>query len=85
MVKCAARTSSTVENCFIESFNGKLRDECLNQQHFATLAEARTAIEHWRQEYNTDRPHLGLDHRTPAEFAQLLTPEEGYSSTTALR
>jgi putative transposase len=79
------RPGHPVENCFIESFNGKLRDECLNQQHFATLTEARTTLEQWRQDYNTGRPHRGLDHRTPAEFAQLFTPEEGHSSVTALR
>ena len=79
------RPGHPVENCFIESFNGKLRDECLNQQHFATLAEARTRLEEWRQDYNTGRPHRGLAHRTPAEFAQLFTPEEGHSSVAALR
>jgi putative transposase len=79
------RPGHPVENCFIESFNGKLRDECLNQQHFATLAEARPRLEEWRQDYNTGRPHRGLAHRTPAEFAQLFTPEEGHSSVAALR
>lgn len=74
-----------VENCFIESFNGKLRDECLNQHHFPTLADARTALEAWRNEYNTDRPHRGLAQRTPAEYAALFTPEEGPSSLLALR
>ncbi|MBK9066637.1 MAG: transposase [Gemmatimonadetes bacterium] len=43
------RPGHPVENCFIESFNGKLRDECLSQYHFATLAEARHRIEQWRQ------------------------------------
>lgn len=79
------RPGHPVENCFIESFNGKLRDECLNQHHFATVAEARVTIETWRDEYNTDRPHRGLDHRTPVEFARLFTPEEGHSSVATLR
>ena len=79
------RPGHPVENCFIESFNGKLRDECLNQQHFATLPEARTMLEQWRQDYNTGRPHRGLAQRTPAEFAELFTPEEGHSSVAALR
>ena len=79
------RPGHPVENCFIESFNGRLRDECLNQQHFATLAEARSTLEQWRQDYNTGRPHRGLAHRTPAEFAELFTPEEGHSSVTTLR
>lgn len=79
------RPGRPVENCFIESFNGKLRDECLSVQHFATLADAQARIETWRQEYNTDRPHAGLARRTPAEYAALFTPEEGHSSPTALR
>jgi len=74
-----------VENCFIESFNGKLRDECLNQHHFASLAEAQQRIEAWRQEYHTERPHRGLGQRTPAEYAACLTPEEGHSSDVILR
>lgn len=79
------RPGHPVENCFIESFNGKLRDECLSQHHFATLAEARDRIEQWRHEYNTDRPHGSLGDRTPAEFAARFTPEEGHSSTPILR
>lgn len=79
------RPGHPVENCFIESFNGKLRDECLSQYHFASLAEARDRIEHWRHEYNTDRPHGSLGDRTPAEYAALFTPEEGHSSTPILR
>lgn len=67
------RPGRPVENCFIESFNGKLRDECLNLHHFRSLAEARDRLEHWRHEYNTARPHLGLQQRTPAEFAALFT------------
>jgi putative transposase len=79
------RPGRPVENCFIDSFNGKLRDECLNQHHFATLAEARTTIDTWRHEYNTDRPHRGLAQRTPAEYAARFALEEGPSSTPALR
>lgn len=79
------RPGRPVENCFIESFNGKLRDECLNQYHFATLHEAQQRIETWRQEYQTERPHKGLGQRTPAEYAALFTPEEGHSSSLILR
>lgn len=79
------RPGHPVENCFIESFNGKFRDECLNPNHFWTLTEAQQHVEQWRMEYNTERPHQGLGHRTPAEFAALFTPEEGYSSTLTLR
>ena len=68
------RPGHPVENCFIESFNGKLRDECLNLHHFASLAEAQVGIEAWRAEYHTDRPHRGLGQLTPEEYAASLTP-----------
>lgn len=58
-----------VENCFVESFNGRFRDECLSMHHFRSIPEARTVIEAWREEYNTDRPHSSLRRRTPSEFA----------------
>ena len=57
------------QNAYIESFNGKFRDECLNEQWFATLAEARVLINEWRQDYNERRPHSALDYLTPSEFA----------------
>lgn len=79
------RPGHPIENCFIESFNGKLRDECLSQHHFDTLTEARDRIERWREEYNTERPHSSLRNRTPAEYAALFTPEEGHSSQPILR
>ncbi|TMF09215.1 MAG: transposase [Chloroflexi bacterium] len=79
------RPGHPVENCFIESFNGKLRDECLNQHHFASVAEAQQRIEAWRQEYHTERPHRGLGQRTPAEYAVCFTREEGHSSAMILR
>lgn len=58
-----------VQNCFIESFNGSYRDECLNEHWFVNLDDARRKIEAWRQEYNTFRPHSSLGNLTPAEFA----------------
>jgi putative transposase len=76
------RPGRPVENCFIESFNGKLRDECLQVHHVATLAEARRTIEQWRTEYNTERPHRGLHQRTPEEYALSWTPEAGSASPT---
>ena len=79
------RPGHPIENCFIESFNGRLRDECLNQHHFRSVAEARTIIELWRQEYNTDRPHQGLRQRTPAEYAALFTPAEDAHPPMILR
>jgi len=65
------RPGKPVQNGFIESFNGRLRDECLNLEVFFDLEDAREKIERWRQDYNTNRPHSSLDDRTPAEFAQL--------------
>ena len=59
-----------MENAFIESFQGRLRDECLNVQWFRTIVDARDKIERWRVEYNTERPHSGLNNMTPFEFAE---------------
>jgi putative transposase len=60
-----------VQNAFIESFNSRLRDECLNEHVFLTLAEARETIEAWRYDYNHLRPHSSLGALTPTEFAVL--------------
>jgi putative transposase len=57
------------QNAYIESFNGKFRDERLNEHWFKTLAEARAIISLWRQDYNQARPHSALDYKTPAEVA----------------
>lgn len=57
------------QNAYIESFNGKFRDECLNEHWFTSLEHARRIIESWRQEYNTERTHSSLGDITPAEFA----------------
>jgi putative transposase len=62
------RPGKPVENAFIESFNGRLRDECLNVHQFTSLAEAQAIIEAWRMEYNHRRPHSSLGHLTPNEF-----------------
>jgi len=69
-----------IQNAFIESFNGRLRHECLNQHYFSTLPEAKKIIEDWRLEYNAFRPHGSLNGLTPEEFkraweAQQKTPE----------
>jgi putative transposase len=58
-----------VQNAFRESFNGRFRDECLNQELFTDTEYARGKIEAWRQDYNTIRPHSSLDYQTPAEYA----------------
>ncbi len=58
-----------VQNAFAESFNGRVRDECLNETWFLTLAEAEVTLGTWRAEYNAARPHGSLNNRTPEEFA----------------
>lgn len=58
-----------VQNAYIESFNGRLRDECLNQNWFMTLDHAKDEIEKWRRDYNQNRPHRSLKMKTPNEFA----------------
>ena len=60
-----------MQNCFIESFNGRLREECLNANWFVTLADARRKIEAWRLDYNEARPHSSLGYLAPRQFAQL--------------
>ena len=57
------------ENGYIESFNGKLRDELLNRELFLSLEKARWVIDRWRIDFNHHRPHSALDYRTPAAFA----------------
>jgi len=59
-----------VQNAVIESFNGKMRDECLNQEWFTDLQQARTSIEKWREDYNGFRPHSSLGNLAPAVWAQ---------------
>jgi putative transposase len=66
------RPGKPVENAFIESFNGRLRDECLNQHWFLSLPDARCTIEAWCISYNTARPHGSLAGLTPSEYAEQL-------------
>jgi putative transposase len=68
---CFIRPGRPVENGFIESFNGRLRDECLNVEWFATLEDARRKLAKFREHYNQQRPHSALADRTPAAFAEL--------------
>jgi putative transposase len=58
-----------VQNCFIESFNGRLRDECLNGNYFLSLEDARSIISLWREDYNKFRPHSSLNNLTPQDFS----------------
>ena len=69
------------QNGFVESFNGRLRDECLNEHLFASLAAARRIIEAWRTDYNTVRPHSSLGGMAPAEFTN--RPRQGHENTEA--
>ena len=64
------------ENGYCESFNGKLREECLNGEIFYSLREARIVIEQWRQKYNRVRPHAALGYRPPAPgaYGPLVSP-----------
>jgi len=66
-----SRPGKPTDNSFIETFNGSLRDECLNLHWFESLAEAKREIEAWRQDYNETRPHMALNELTPGEFARL--------------
>ena len=65
------RPGKPVENAYVESFNGRFRDECLNEHWFLSMAHAREVIERWRIEYNTERPHSSLGDISPEEFAAL--------------
>ena len=64
------RPGKPVENAFAESFNGRLRDECLNINWFMNIKHAREVIESWRQDYNEVRPHSSLKGRSPKEYAE---------------
>jgi putative transposase len=59
-----------IQNAYTESFNGRLRDECLNEHWFLGLTDARRIVEAWRQDYNQDRPHSALGYATPIEVAE---------------
>ena len=62
-----------MQNGFVESFNGRMRDELLNETMFRNLAHARGVIAAWAADYNTERPHSALDCQTPADYARTLT------------
>ena len=65
-----SRPGKPTDNALIESFNGRLREECLNQHWFSSPDEARRLTKAWREDYNRVRPHGALGHRTPLEFAR---------------
>ncbi len=73
-----SRPGTPTDNAHIESFNGSFRDECLNLNWFASMAEARATIEAWRRDDNESRPHMALNSLSPAEFAHTTgSREEG--------
>ncbi len=65
-----SRPGTPTDNAYIESFNGKLRDECLNTHWFLSMDDARNKIEAWREDYNRERPHSSLGYMTPSEFVR---------------
>jgi putative transposase len=69
-----SRPGKPTDNAMIESFNGRLRQECLNQNWFLSLQDAREKLESWRMDYSQTRPHSSLGNRTPEEFQK---PESG--------
>ena len=73
-----------VQNAFIESFNGRLREECLNPHWFTNLADAQGKIAAWREDYNTQRPHSSLGYQTPREFAGRACEEAALKRAIAL-
>ncbi|MFZ0760099.1 MAG: IS3 family transposase [Candidatus Sulfotelmatobacter sp.] len=79
------RPGRPVENGFIESFNGRLRDECLNVEWFASLEDARRKLAKFREHYDRERPHSALADRTPAAFAELHQGKAGTSLGHALQ
>jgi putative transposase len=65
-----SRPGKPTDNCYVETFNGSLRDECLNVHWFETLDQAREIIEAWRRDYNESRPHMALAEAAPSDFAR---------------
>jgi putative transposase len=71
-----SRPGKPTDNAFAESFNGRFRDECLNQHWFTSLEEVRQTVEGWRIEYNTERPHRALGQQTPTAWEAGWTPAQ---------
>jgi putative transposase len=79
------RPGKPVENAFIESFNGRLRDECLNAHVFASTIEAQHVLDAWRHDYNHVRPHSALQDRTPAAMGTMWVDSRDARESTAAR
>jgi putative transposase len=76
-----SRPGKPTDNSFVEAFNGKVRAECIDQNWFLSLADARLKCETFRHEYNCERPHSSLGHKTPAEFMKSIgTPSQPMGS-----
>jgi putative transposase len=69
-----------IQNAFVESFNGRLRDECLNETVFRSPGHARELLADWRDDYNGRRPHTSLGGLTPAEFASRPIPGQSHDA-----
>ena len=84
-----SRPGKPTDNAVIESFNGRLRQECLNQHWFLSLDDAQRIVDAWRTDYNEDRPHSSLENLTPAQFARRerlnSVSTKGVSPLTTLR
>jgi putative transposase len=72
-----SRPGKPTDNALVESFNGRLRDECLNTNWFLSLDDARSKIEAWREQYNQSRPHTSLGYVPPSVFAQQAAGNSG--------
>jgi putative transposase len=72
-----SRPGKPTDNAYIESFNGRFRQECLNEHWFLSLDDARDKVECWRQDYNENRPHSALGNATPEEYAAQVKPRKG--------
>jgi putative transposase len=71
-----SRPGKPTDNAYIESFNGRFRQECLNEHWFLSLDDARDKVEAWRRDYNEERPHSALGNATPEEYAALVKPQK---------
>jgi len=70
-----------MDNGYIESFNGSLRDECLNTNWFLSFEDAEAKINSWREEYNVSRPHMSLNYLSPFEFVKKTVQSKAEYST----
>ena len=79
-----SRPGKPTDNAFIESFNGRFREECLSMHWFLTLEDAKAKIEAWRQEYNVSRPHMSLGYMTPLEYSMVMSKNNAEASPLGL-